>query len=143
MKKLIALCIVTTVVSSVTGCGCARRLRDFVCRGSRCGAVTAIAAPPIMAAPPMVAAPMAYDPGCGYPGAMAGYDPGCGFPGAQTYGYAPSYDSGWTGGGAGCESCSGGYSMPSYGGGMPVDNGYLAAPSSGVDPGPATGSGAR
>lgn len=137
MKKLIALCIVTTVVSSVTGCGCVRRLRDFVCRGSRCGATTAIAAPPVIAGPPMMAAPMAYDPGCGYGGGIAGYDPSCGYPGAQTYGYAPSYDSGWMPGGpAGCDSCSGGYSMPSY------DGGYLADPNSGggtVYPGPASG----
>jgi hypothetical protein len=104
MNKIIALCIVTTVVTSVTGCGCCRRFRDFICRGSVCGA-TAVAAPaPIAyAAAPM---PMAYDPGCAY----AGADPGCGDMTAY-----PQMDSGWTGGQA-CESCSGGYSMPSSGG---------------------------
>ena len=102
MKKLIALCIVTTVITSVTGCGCCRRLRDFICRGAYCGG-TAVAAPaPIAYAPaPMPVAPMAYDPGCSY----AGYDPGCGYTAAY-----PSYDSGWVPQ-AGCESCSGGYSM--------------------------------
>lgn len=133
MKKLLTLLIVSTVVSSVTGCGCCRRLRDFVCRGSRCGGATALAVPPILSAPPMAAAPMAYDPGCNY----AGYDPSCAYPGAQTYGYGstPSYDSGWMPGGQACDSCSGGYSMPAYDGGYSDGGSYLADP--GVSPGPA------
>ncbi|TWT92329.1 hypothetical protein Pla108_41280 [Botrimarina colliarenosi] len=124
MKKLIALCIVTTVVSSTTGCGCCRRLRDFVCRGAQCGG-SALAAPAPMAyaPPPMAVAPMAYDPGCSY----AGYDPGCNY----SVGYGgPSYDSGWSPGAAGCESCSGGYAMPS-------DGGYLVDPNASSSmPGP-------
>lgn len=127
MKKLIALCIVTTLVSSVTGCGCFRRVRDFLCRGSRCGTAAVIAAPPMVAAPPMMA-PMAYDPGCG-----------CDY-GQQTYGYAPSYDSGWMPGAAGCDSCSGGYSMPAYDGGY-SGGGYLPGPGGQIDPGPASGGG--
>lgn len=121
MKKLIALCIATTVITSVTGCGCCRRLRDFVCRGAYCGgSAVAAPAPVAIAPPPMAVAPMAYDPGCGY----AGYDPGCGYSAAY-----PSYDSGWTAGPA-CESCSGGYSMPS-------DGGYLVDPGASTLPGPA------
>jgi hypothetical protein len=124
MKKLIALCIVTTVISSVTGCGCCRRVRDFLCRGAYCGSNSVVAAPvPMMAAPPqIVAAPMAYDPGCSY----AGMDPGCGY----QVGY-PSYDSGWSAGQA-CDSCSGGYAIPAQSGGA-----YLADPNSSVAPGPA------
>lgn len=131
MKKLIALCIVTTVLSSVTGCGCCRRFRSWICRGAYCGAPAAVAAPaPVPMAPvaPIAAAPMAYDPGCGY----AGFDPSCGYSGMQTYGYGsvPAYDSGWVPGAPGCDSCSGGYSLPSYDGSYPVDGGSPA-------PGPA------
>ena len=118
MKKVIALCIVTIVVSSVTGCGCCRRLRGFICRGAYCGG-SAVAAPaPIMQ--PLAVAPMACDP-CG---GFADYDPGCGY--SAAYGSAPGYDSGWTQAGPACDSCSGGYSMPSYG-----------DPNSSVIPGPA------
>ncbi|QDT70766.1 hypothetical protein MalM25_37220 [Planctomycetes bacterium MalM25] len=137
MKKLIALCIVTTVVTSVTGCGCCRRMRDFICRGSRCRQAAVVAPAPICApvvpVAPMAAAPMC-DPGCGY----AGFDPGCGYSGPATYGYGGGYggmpmDTGWMPG-PGCNSCSGGYTMPSYDGGYSVQPGV---PSSTVDPGPA------
>ncbi len=136
MKKLIALCIVTTVVTSVTGCGCCRRMRDLICRGSRCSqnAVAApapIMAPPVMPVAPMATAPMMCDPGCGY----AGYDPGCGYAGPATYGYgAAPMDSGWMPSGPGCESCGGGYTMPSYDGGYTVEPGATST----IDPGPAT-----
>lgn len=121
MKKLIALCIVTTVITSVTGCGCCRRFRDMVCRGASCGVATVAAPAPVTyAPPPMAVAPMAYDPGCAY----AGYDPGCGYSAA----YAP-VDSGWSSG-PGCESCNSGYSMPSSGG-------YLVDPNASMLPGPA------
>lgn len=135
MKKLIALCIVTTVATSVTGCGCCRRLRDFVCRGSRCAqsaiaAPAPIAAPPVVPVAPMAAAPMMCDPGCGY----AGYDPGCGYSGPVSYGYGGMpMDSGWMPAGPACESCSGGYTMPSYDGGYTVEPGAPAM----LDPGPA------
>lgn len=72
---------------------------------------------------------MGYDPGCNY----AGVDPGCAYPGAQTYGYGstPSYDSGWMPGADG-----GGYSLPSYDGGV-SDGSYLVDPNaSSGDPGP-------
>lgn len=132
MKKIVALCIVTTVVTSVSGCGCLRRLRDFACRGAYCGG-PAVAAPAPIAAPPVVpmAAPMAYEPGCQY-GGLTGYDPGCGYMGPQTYGYGsvPAYDSGWMPAGPACESCNGGYALPAYDGGYPVDSGSVA-------PGPA------
>ncbi len=121
MKKLIALCIVTTVVTSVTGCGCCRRFRDFICRGANCGAATVAAPAPIAyAPPPMAVAPMAFDPGCSY----AGADPGCGYMTAY-----PQMDSGWTSGQA-CESCNSGYSMPSSGG-------VLVDPNASMLPGPA------
>ena len=123
MKKLALLLIVATVVTSVTGCGCCRRLRDWVCRGAYCGAAPTVAAPaPVAACPPVYAAP---------PVAM---EAGCGFnPGVQTYGYggAPMYDSGWM---PGCNDCGGGsYSLPSY------DQGYVTDPgvSGTIDPSPA------
>ncbi|MEQ8849540.1 hypothetical protein [Botrimarina sp.] len=129
-RNVIALCVVTTLVTSTTGCGCFRRLRDTICRGARCGAPAAVAAPaPVVQ--PIAVAPMAYDPGCGY----AAADPGCAYPGGQVVGYPGTLggvDSGWT---PGCESCSGGYAMP------PVINGgdYIMDPNAGAglsDPGP-------
>jgi len=124
-NRILIVCAAATLVTSVTGCGTCRRLRDFVCRGARCGAAPATAAPA-----PLAVAPMAMDPGCGY----AGYDPGCGYPGGQVVGYPPAYDSGWMQGGPACDSCSGGYSMPSYDSGTYVEPG-----DSTVYPGPANG----
>lgn len=120
-KELIAVCVVATVVSSTTGCGCLRRFRDCLCRGARCSAPATVAAPAPVAQP-LAVAPMAYDPGCGY----AGYDPGCAYTGQQMVGYPgqPVFDSGWT---PGCESCSGGYAAPQVinGGEIPNDPGPL------------------
>lgn len=120
MKKLILLCVVTTVVTSVTGCGCCRRFRDFLCRGAYCGSGNVVAAPAPIAAP-IVAAPMAYDPGCSY----AGYDPGCGY--QVGYGGAP-YDSGWVQGAP--VGDGGSYTIPSGGG-------FLVDPNAPATPGPA------
>lgn len=131
MKKLLVLLVVATVLPSLMGCGCCRRLRDRLCRGAYCGATAApLVAPPVMAAPPL-----ACDPGCGYGSGIV--DAGCGYnPGIQTYGYGGGLpiNSGYN---SGCTSCGGGYELPSYGGGY-SDQSYLADPgSSSIDPGPA------
>lgn len=122
MKKLTSLLIAVILVTSVTGCGCGRRLRDWLCRGAYCGAAPAIAAPAPIAAcpPPMYAAPP-----------VAAYDPGCGYGGVQTYGYGSGYDSGWIPGG--CNDCGGSYAMPSYDQGYVGDLGTTGT----VDPSPA------
>ncbi|TWT46823.1 hypothetical protein [Botrimarina hoheduenensis] len=128
-KNALMLLAVAVTATSLTGCGCCRRLRDTLCRGAYCGggSAAAIPAPLAMAAP----APMA-DMSCAYNPMPVAYDAGCGYdPMVQTYGYGsvPMMDSG-------CPSCvDGSYSMPSY------DNGgaYLGSPSTGgmIDPGPA------
>lgn len=124
MKKLVLLLTVATVVSSVTGCGVFRRLRDCLCRGAQCGP-TAIAAPPMVMGPPVAACPPAYDPGCGYPGGVMGD--------VQTLGYGGGYDSGWV---SGCDSCNGGsYALPGGNGGYLMDS---AGGAGGALPGPAT-----
>ncbi|TWT88977.1 hypothetical protein Mal64_24680 [Pseudobythopirellula maris] len=118
MKKILILMAAVLLVSSVSGCGCFRRMRDFLCRGSYCGSQTAAVAAPAYAAPPMMAAPMAYDPGCSY-------DPGCGYGGVQTYGYnGYPMEMGMSG----CDSCQSGYSLPTYAGESYMDGA--------VDPGP-------
>ncbi len=142
MKKLLALLVVATVVSSVTGCGCFRRLRDFACRGAYCGVGSTESVPMVAAPMPMMAAPMAACPTCP-PESMA-YDPGCGYSGMQTLGYggydmgsAGMVDSGWS---ASCPDCQGGvistpsYDMPSYS--TPTYDGPAYEGSSN-DPGPA------
>ena len=78
------LLAVAITVTSVTGCGCCRRLRDTLCRGAYCGAPAAALPAPL--APPVGSpAPLA-DVGCGFN--PVAYDAGCGFdPMVQTYGY--------------------------------------------------------
>jgi len=120
MKKILIVLAAAMLITSVSGCGCFRRMRDFLCRGAYCGSSQAtVAAPaPMYAAPPTYAAPMAYDPACGY-------DPSCGYGGVQ-YGYnAVPMDMG------GCDDCQSGYSLPTYGGEM------MSPGSGGVFPGPA------
>lgn len=129
MKKLMALLVLATVVSSVTGCGCCRRLRDTLCRGAYCGTV---APAPVAVAPPVMAAPLAVSADCGCNAAPVAFDAGCAYPGAvpTVVGF----------GGAGCDTCSGGsYTLPTSGGVMYDDPGYLTgpAPLSTMDPGPA------
>lgn len=144
MKKLLAFLVVATVVSSVTGCGCCRRLRDIACRGAYCGGAPAAVAPMVAAPMPMMAAPMAACSSCP-PQSMA-YDPGCGYSGMQTLGYggydmgsAGVVDSGWS---ASCPDCQGGvigtpsYDLPSYG--SPTYDGPTQSyEGSSNDPGPA------
>ncbi len=123
MKKLLAVLVVATVVPSLTGCGCCRRVRDLFCRGAYCGAAAAPLAAPLAPPPVMAAPPVAYDPGCGYGGGIV--DASCAYdPGMQTYGYN---GGDWQGGG--------GYELPSYGGSY--DGGYIDSGSSTIDPGPA------
>ncbi|MEO1496011.1 MAG: hypothetical protein AAFV43_02550 [Planctomycetota bacterium] len=132
------LLAVAITVTSVTGCGCCRRLRDTLCRGAYCGAPAAALPAPL--APPMVSpAPLA-DVGCGFN--PVAYDAGCGFdPMVQTYGY-----NGFPAGGqmmgspmvmdGGCPNCvDGSYALPSYdtGGSYLVDPGTTGS----IDPGPA------
>lgn len=135
-KNALMLLVVAVTVTSLTGCGCCRRLRDTLCRGAYCGgpaaALTAPAAPPVMAPAPLA------DVGCGFN--PVAYDAGCGYdPMVQTYGYngfpmgAPMMMDG------GCPSCvDGSYSMPSYdsGGSYLVDPGTSGTIGP-VDPGPA------
>ena len=137
MKKMLALLVVATVATSLTGCGCCRRLRDTICRGAYCGT----AAPaPIVAPPPVVTAPvapMALGADCGCNAAPIAYDAGCGYPsGVPTMvGF----------GGVPCDTCAGGsYTLPSSGGfsdgGVIYDDpGYLSSPTTlqPADPGPA------
>lgn len=144
MKKLLALLVVVTVVTSVTGCGCCRRLRDLACRGAYCGAAPAVVS--TVAAPmPLIAAPMAACPSCP-PQSMA-FDPGCGYSGVQTLGYGGYdiggqgiVDSGWS---ASCPDCQGGvigtpsYDLPSYNSGLTYDGPAQSFEGPSNDPGPA------
>ena len=125
MKKTMMLLIVATTLSSVVGCGCCRRVRDWMCRGAICKTPAPVVAPqPVAACPACPPVTTAYDPGCGY---------------EQTYGYGsypvegPSMiDSGWS---SSCPDCSG----PSYS--LPSDSGssyqYDSGSTSTIDPGPA------
>ena len=131
MKKKLTLLVVAMFISSVAGCGCCRRARDWVCRGAVCRTPAPAVAPIAMPAPQPVAA----CPSCPPVAPMASYDPGCGYFGEQTYGY-PGYsldgsgviDLGWS---SSCPSCEGGsYVLPSEGTTLPVDSGA-------VFPGPA------
>ena len=129
MKKMLALLVVATVVTSVTGCGCCRRLRDTICRGAYCGAAAPSQA---VAPPPIVAAPLALNADCGCNAAPVALDAGCGFPGGvQTMvGF----------GGVPCESCGGGsFTLPSSQGVIYDDPGFLSSPRTlePSDPGPA------
>ncbi|MEN0110254.1 MAG: hypothetical protein AAF805_05985 [Planctomycetota bacterium] len=120
MKKTALLLAVAVTATSLTGCGCFRRMRDALCRGAYCGAPTVAAPAPVAPVMPLAACPPAM-----------GYDPTCGYAGAQMVGYGstPMYDSGWVPGG--CDDCgAGSYSLPSY----PVDSSAGGT----TYPGPAT-----
>ncbi|TWT78485.1 hypothetical protein Pla123a_12770 [Posidoniimonas polymericola] len=56
MKRFTLLLAALMLVSSTVGCGCVRRLRDRLCRGSYCGPAAAVA-PAAIASPGMYAAP--------------------------------------------------------------------------------------
>lgn len=120
MKKILALLVVATVVTSVTGCGCCRRLRDTICRGAFCGSPAPVAVAPV--------APVAIAPPCGCEGAPIAMDAGCGFPaGIQTtaFGSVP------------CDTCSGGsFSLPGSSDVIYDSPGFLSSPTT-LDPGPA------
>ncbi|MGL4515041.1 MAG: hypothetical protein ACRCT8_18300 [Lacipirellulaceae bacterium] len=103
MKNLLVVLTFAVVTTSVTGCGCFRRARDFVCRGAYCGGSSVAAAPPVMMASP--APVMAYDPSCAYGD-------------VQTMGYPMEAD---------CAAA--GYSMPTtYDGGTMIDGGSTVVP---------------
>lgn len=128
-NKIMLLMALAMFVSSVAGCGCCRRVRDWVCRGAICRPAAPLAAQ-ATAAPPVAACPSC-------PPVVSSYDPGCGY-GEQTYGYG-SYpieggviDSGWS---SSCPDCQG----PSYT--LPSDSGY-SVESGTVMPGPVPENGA-
>lgn len=147
MKRITLLLAALMLVSSTVGCGCVRRLRDRLCRGSYCGPAAAVA-PAAVASPGMVAAPvqtpvqqpvMAPAPMMMAPQAMMGNcvpcDPCCipcdpcggyGYYGAG-YPMGGLYDSGWS------DSCG-----CSNSGGSTYDSGSAPAPASGGlrDPAP-------
>lgn len=53
MKKLTLLMAVVLLTSSVTGCGCMRRVRSLFNRGAYCGPA-AVTTTPVMAQPPII-----------------------------------------------------------------------------------------
>lgn len=135
MKRISGLLIVAIVASSVTGCGCCRRVRDTLCRGAYCGppAAAALAPAPVPAIAAPMAAPIAAAPACGCEfTAPVAYDAGCGCPSEfQTTAF----------GGAVCDGCQGGsYTLPGTAGGVIYDDpGFVTTPgpTMSTDPGPA------
>jgi hypothetical protein len=95
MKNLLVLLALAVVTTSVTGCGCFRRARDFVCRGAFCGSTAAATTPVVMAAPAPV---MAYEPSCGYSGVQTMAYPVEADCAAGSYSMPTTFDSGAMGG---------------------------------------------
>ena len=69
MKRIALLLTLALFVTSLSGCGCARRIRGYLCRGAYCGTQTpmlgSVGAPvtrPIVAAPQVVSAPQYMQP---------------------------------------------------------------------------------
>ncbi|TWT37364.1 hypothetical protein KOR34_23140 [Posidoniimonas corsicana] len=137
MKRITLLLAALMLVSSTVGCGCCRRLRDRLCRGSYCGpaaavAPAAVASPGLLAGPaavpthtpvqtpvaapaPMMMAPPQMMPSCvPCDPCCIPCDPCCGGYGYYGVGYPMGggmYDSGWSGS-CGCDSSAGSYDGP-------------------------------
>ncbi len=69
MKKIIVLLAVVILVTSTTGCGCMRRLRDRLCRGAFCGstATPGVIGSTVAPAPTPIFVPQAAAPMYGVP----------------------------------------------------------------------------
>ncbi|MEM6331402.1 MAG: hypothetical protein AAF790_14305 [Planctomycetota bacterium] len=142
MKNLTFLLSALVLMSSVTGCGCCRRIGDFFNRGAYCGP-SALASPGFLAQPTTpVVVPQPAFPQASIAPACCPCEPCCdpcgpiAQPCCETYGYGSTPDI-YPTYGSGCDSC-GGVSgtfgtTPTMGAPMTV------SPSMSVDPGPAPG----